>query len=211
MIPVGPPRLTHCQFAAQEEDQSGLTLKLALFPLGITRERGLRFLTIESIYDLPVCNVAHLVILVHKQTISVADTIFSLGHKRITGLVCLAHIAIYAFPTLVTITFASYSWCPIAAIGQGATERLRAVHAPKTCWTRTSPARFGTVGELVTLEVFEIAIEAWRTAIGSVLKDDERIPIVETGIVLMRLVCRSRGENTCEGHQGHQPRRRAHD
>ena len=93
-----------------------LTLKVALSAISIAGEGGLGFLILQSVENLAVCDVAHLVILVDDGTLAVAHTIFSFWHHGIAGVVCLADIAVYTLPTFFALTFTALTWKSVAAL-----------------------------------------------------------------------------------------------
>jgi hypothetical protein len=73
-----------------------LTLKIALCRLLVTGERGLRFLVLELVENLPVCDVAHLKVLLDQLAVLVAHTTLSVWDHSIAGVVRLADVAVDA-------------------------------------------------------------------------------------------------------------------
>jgi hypothetical protein len=82
-----------------------LTLEVALFGLGITRESRLWLLLLQLIQDLFVGDIADLEVLLDQLPILVADATFAVGHHGVAGIVCLTDIAVDAGPTIVTLAF----------------------------------------------------------------------------------------------------------
>lgn len=130
-----------------------LTLEVALFSLGVAREGGLWLLLLQLIENLAVCDIAHLVVLIHQQTLPVADSIHSLGHHGAACIVRLADIAVYALPSLFTLAVMTLAWEAILAICKRTAKRFTAVFATKARGTIAFSRRLGTVGELVTYKV----------------------------------------------------------
>jgi len=81
-----------------------LTLEVTLCRLILTREGRLRLLWLDGIQDLPIRDITHLEVLLLHQALLVTHSVLPLWHQRITCIICLADIAIYATPTLITIT-----------------------------------------------------------------------------------------------------------
>lgn len=113
------------------------TLKIAFFLLGIARKGYLRFLLLQLVDDLPVGDIAHLVVLFHDDALLVANAILPLRHQGIACIVCLTNIAVNAAPALCTVARIPFSHRPILALSEGATQGFGAVIAPKSSWART--------------------------------------------------------------------------
>jgi hypothetical protein len=87
-----------------------LTLEVALFAVGVARKGGLGLFLLERIENLAIGNVAHLEVLVDDQTLAITDATLALGHHGITGLVCLARVAVYTLPALFTFAVVALAW-----------------------------------------------------------------------------------------------------
>lgn len=75
-------------------------------------------LLLELVEDLAVGDVAHLVVLVDDQALAITDATLALRHHGVTGVVCLADVAVYALPSLFTLAVVALAWQPVVAIGQ---------------------------------------------------------------------------------------------
>lgn len=146
-----------------------LTLEITLFPFGITTERSLRFLLLELIQDLPVRNVAYLMVLLDDHALPEAHAVTALGHHGIAREVRLAHIAVDAFPPVLARAFMALTRQPVIAVGERTAKRLAAVFATEAMGTGTLARGLCAVGELVANEIIEVAIEAGRAISRSVI------------------------------------------
>ena len=149
-------------------------MKCTLGIIGIARKRSLRFLALKLIQDLPVGDVASLIILLYKQAFLEADATRSIRHHGITGLVRLADITVDAFPAIVTVARLALSRLTILPIRKRAAQRVRTIDPSKAGRTVASSVGLAAWGELVTLKVFEVAVEAWRAVLGSLLEAIKR-------------------------------------
>lgn len=139
-------------------------LKVTLIPLGIATESRLRFLRLQLIQDLPVGDVAHLIVLLHDQAFPIAygSLLLPGRHHGSTRIIGLTQVAVDASPPIVALAAVTLARQAIFAFGQRAAQRFRAVLAAEARRTSALPGAFGAVGELVADEVVEVAIEAWR-------------------------------------------------
>lgn len=144
------------------------TLEVALFAIGVAGKGGLWLLLLELIENLAVGDVAHLVVLVDDQALAVTNATLALGHHGITGVVCLADVAVYALPALFTLAVMALARQSVVSVGQRATQRLGAVLTAKAGGTCAFAARLGAVGVLVALEAVQVAIKAWWAVVRSV-------------------------------------------
>jgi hypothetical protein len=151
-------------------------LEVTFASLSIATERRLCFLFLELIHNLAIRDVAHLVVLLHDQSLTVADTVFSIRHHGIACAVRFADIAVYSLPSFMTFALFPFSWKPILAFREGSTKWLAAVLSTKSRRTGALAAAFGTVGELKTREVVKIAIET-RRAIGRSVAVDGQVGV----------------------------------
>jgi hypothetical protein len=87
----------------------------------------LRLLLLELIENLAVGNVAHLVVLIDDQTLAITDATVAFRHHGVTGIVCLADIAVYTFPAVVALAVVALTRQSVVTFGQRTTQRLRAV------------------------------------------------------------------------------------
>lgn len=169
-----------------------LTLKVTFFRLRITRKGCLGLLLLELVEDFPVRNIAHLEVLLDELSLLEAHASLPIRHHRIASVVRLAHIAVYSTPSIFALTrLIPSSWCSVSAVRQRATERLRAIFAPETRRTNAFSVRLAAGRILLALEVLEVAVEAGRTAIGSVsVYGEERARRLSDRVVPVRLICR---------------------
>lgn len=188
-ILFGRPRLSIVSTSPPLLDDV-LTLKVAFFRLSIAGKGRLRLLLLELVQYLPVGNVAHLEVLFDHKTLPVANTVDAFRHQGVTSKVVLAHIAVYSFPTLSTVAVFVCPRCPVAAVGQRATDWLGAVLATEAWRADALAIAFAAAGKLVALEVVQITVEARGTAIRTVVAiDGERIlQQVGTRLVAERLL-----------------------
>lgn len=153
-----------------------LTLKVALVGLGVAREGGLGLLVLELVEDLPVGDVAHLVVLLDQLAFLEADATLALGHHGVAGLVRLADIAVDASPAVVAVARVAASWGPVpVAIRQRATQWRGTVLSTEARGAVALSISFDALGELVALEVVEVAVEAGRAAVGAVVVQREQV------------------------------------
>lgn len=104
-----------------------LTLEVALFAVSVAGEGGLGLLLLELIKNLAVGDITHLVVLIDDQALAITDATLALGHHGVTGVICLADIAVDAFPALFTLAVVALARQSVVSVGQRATQRLRAV------------------------------------------------------------------------------------
>jgi hypothetical protein len=89
----------------------GLTLKIALFCLGVTRESCLRLLVLQLIQNLLVRDIADLEVLLDQLPILVADATLAFRHHSVASIVCSTDVAVDAAPALVALAlFLAASW-----------------------------------------------------------------------------------------------------
>jgi hypothetical protein len=100
------------------------TLEIALFAVGIAGEGGLGFLLLELIEDLAVGDVAHLVVLIDYQALTITDATLALRHHGVAGVICLADVAVYTLPALLTLAVVALARQSVVSIGQRATQWL---------------------------------------------------------------------------------------
>jgi len=151
-----------------------LTLKVTLRRLVLTRERRLRLLWLYRIKDLPIRDITHLEVQLLHQALLIAHSVLPLRHERITRIIRLADIAIYATPTLITITrlFIRLAQRPVLKLPrQRSTQRLFTVFTAKAGRTYALAVCLVALSKLVALEVFEIAVEARRTTFRSICEE----------------------------------------
>lgn len=144
------------------------TLKVAFRGVIIAREGGLGYLFLQLLQDLLIRNIALLIILVNHESSLVADSINAFQHQCGASIVTIADVAVYAFPARVAVAGWTISRRTLVARRQRSTERVRTILPSPSCRAYTSTVRCATVGELVALEVLEVAVETRRTAIGPV-------------------------------------------
>jgi hypothetical protein len=144
-------------------------LEVAFFSFRVARKGGLRLLVLQCIENLLIRDVTHLVVLLDQLSLLEANATLSTWDESVTCLVRLADVAVDATPSFAAFATVSASWCPIAiSIGQRATQRRRAIIASKAWLAVAFAIPLYTFGELVALEVVEVAVEAGRAAIGAV-------------------------------------------
>lgn len=167
-----------------------LTLEVALVGVCIARESGLGLLVLELVEDLPVGDVAHLVVLLDQLALLEADATLALGHHGVAGLVGLADIAVDASPAVFAVARVATSWSPVAvAVRQRATQRRGAVLATKARGAVALSISLYALCELVALEVVEVAVEAGRAAVGAVVVQRKQVERdLGGGVVSKRLV-----------------------
>ena len=85
-------------------------LEVTLLPFCITAEGRLSLLVLELVHNLAVGDVAHLEVLFHDQPFAVTNAVLSTRHHRIASIVCLADIAVYSFPSFMTLALLALSW-----------------------------------------------------------------------------------------------------
>jgi hypothetical protein len=78
-------------------------LKVTRLVLGFASECHLGFALLELVQDLAVCHVTHLKVLLYRNALLIADTILTTGNHRTAGIICLADIAVDAFPAFLTL------------------------------------------------------------------------------------------------------------
>jgi hypothetical protein len=92
-------------------------LEIALGSLLVAGKGGLGLLVLELIEDLPVCNVAHLEVLLDELAVLVANTTLAVWHHGVACVVRFADIAIDACPTIATLALLlAASWCAILSV-----------------------------------------------------------------------------------------------
>lgn len=150
------------------------TLKVTVLGFGIAREGGLRLLVLQGIEDLSVGDVADLEVLLDQLASLVAHSALVVWHHGVASIVGLTDITVDARPAFFALAFpCTASWGPVLAIRQSTTQGLRTVFATKSRTAVTSSICFAAVGELLALEVLEVAVEAWRAAVGPIAVDGE--------------------------------------
>jgi hypothetical protein len=149
-------------------------LEVALLRLSIAREGRLRFLVLELVQDLAIRDVANLVVFLYETAITIAYAIFTLRHQSIAYIVCHAYVAVDAFPALFAIARRPLSRGSVL-VGERAAQGFGAVFAAETWWADTPAICLAALCELMALEVFEVAVEARRAIVRSVIKERERI------------------------------------
>ena len=168
-----------------------LTLEVALLGGAVAREGSLGLLVLELVEDLPVGDVAHLVVLVDQLALLEADTALALGHHGIAGLVGLADVAVDAAPAVLALArVAVPGRSVLVAVGQGATQRRGAVVAPEAGGAVALAICLDALGELVALEVVEVAVEAGGAAVGAVVAQREEVEGVLGGCVVSKRLAR---------------------
>ena len=125
-IQLGRSRLSPVSWGTLKE-RHGLTLEIAGLMLSVARECNLRDLLLELIADFPICDIAHLMVLFHYPEFIITDATFPVWHKSITSLVRRAHIAVYAFPSLITLALSFPSWRSVLPLCERIAQRLRTV------------------------------------------------------------------------------------
>lgn len=85
-------------------------LEVAGSLVGIAAECGLWLLLLQLIQDLPVRNVAHLVVLFDHQAPLVAHSTLTVRHHGIAPLIGGAYIAVDPLPAFFTIAIRALSW-----------------------------------------------------------------------------------------------------
>jgi hypothetical protein len=92
-------------------------LKVAGVVVGLTRKRHLGLPALELVQDLAVGHVAHLVILLDRDALLVADASFTIRHHRIARIVRLANVAIDTTPALFAVAGPALSRRSILPVG----------------------------------------------------------------------------------------------
>ena len=91
-IPPGQSRLRNGQRIRSchcDPQKSPRTLKAALGLLGVAGESHLRLLLLELVNNLPVGDVAHLMVFLDDEPLLVANPTLAVRHHRIASIVCL--------------------------------------------------------------------------------------------------------------------------
>jgi len=114
-----------------------------------------------------------LVVLVDQKSFSITYSSLALGHQSIAYFVGFAYITVYPLPAFFTLTVSVISRHAIFTIRQRTANRIRAVLSSEPRRTVTLAICFTTWSKLMAGEVFEIAVEAWRTSIRSVIVEGE--------------------------------------
>ena len=89
-----------------------------------TRKSDLRFLLLEHVQDLPIGDVAHLIVLLDHKPLLVADSTFVLRHQGITSLVRLTEVTVDTTPAIRTLAISVFPWCSVSPIRQRAADGL---------------------------------------------------------------------------------------
>lgn len=84
----------------------------------------MRFLLLELVKNLAIGDVAHLVVLVDDQALTITDATLALRHHGVAGVVCLADVAVYTLPALFALAVVALARQSVVSIGQRATQRL---------------------------------------------------------------------------------------
>ena len=188
-------------------------MEVTLLGLGIAGESGLRLLVLQRVQDLAVRNVAHLVVLLDDKTLAVAHAIDAFGHQGIASLVGGADIAIDAFPALSAVALCALAGRPISAVSERAADRIGAVVATEARRTHAAAVALAAARELVARELLKVAVEAGRTAVGTIVIDGEQVlhDIVAGVVRKDALGGGEAGESCGSGQQLGGPSGRAHD
>lgn len=89
---------------SQHQHLRANTLKRAGCSGLITGKRNFRNLRVQLIDDLAIDNLAHLKILLDRQSALVTSPIHLPWHQRATGVIRLTHITIYPGPAVLALT-----------------------------------------------------------------------------------------------------------
>lgn len=145
-----------------------LTLEVTCLLLGIARKGNLGLLLLQLVQNLPVGNIAHLMIFFHDNSFLVAGAIFSLWHQSVACTVRFANIAVDPAPTVFTFALVAFPHRPVLALSKRAAQGFRTVIAPESSGTSAFAIVLVTLPELCALKSFQIAVEAWWAVVRSV-------------------------------------------
>lgn len=148
----------------------GLTLKVASGVLCITRKGDLRLLLFQLIQDLPIGDIAHLMILFHHDALLVACSILVFWHQGIASAVGLTDVAVQAAPALLAVAVIALSHGSVFSLSERPAQRFGTIITAKTSRARAFPIVFVAAPKLGTLKSFEVAIKARWTVIRAVTK-----------------------------------------
>lgn len=106
-----PPKLETRVSIHQASIPPELTLKVACRFVGVTSECNLGLPPIQNIHNLPVRNIAHLVVLVDDLSILVADSSLLLvaRHQGVTCFVRRTNVAVDSSPPIFTFAGIAFS------------------------------------------------------------------------------------------------------
>jgi hypothetical protein len=142
-------------------------------------------------------------VLINQLALLVAHAALAVRHQCVTCIVVFADVAVDAFPSLFAFArFVSASRCSVRSVWQGSAKGCGAVLSSEARRTVALSIRFTTLGKLLTLEILEVAVEAGRTAVGTVtVYGEEVIGRLVRGVVAVcpvrrpRLQCEDRSQD----------------
>ena len=142
--------------------EMGLTLKRTRRVLPVAGKCGLWLLSLQDLNDFIVCNIAHLIVLLHHVSILITDRPAIIGnvYQGSTRFVFSADIAVDAGPALFAVAGIGGTHGAILSVCQGAADRDEAIVAPIARGTRALAVEFIALGILATGERGEETVEA---------------------------------------------------
>lgn len=125
-----------------------------------------------------------------RQTLLVANTIFAFRHERIASFICLADIAYYATPAIITFTLLIFRGFGLACLlmDRRAAKWHRTIFTTESSRAGTSSGRDGAVAILETGEVVKVAIETWRAVRWSIIEDGDLFRRIIGGLLELRSI-----------------------
>ena len=79
------------------------TLKVTRFIFVFARKRDLRLALFQLVQNLAVGHIAHLVVLLHCESLGITDASFAIRHHRVACIVCFANVAVDSIPSVFAI------------------------------------------------------------------------------------------------------------
>lgn len=86
----------------------------------MTCNSDLWLLLLQLIQNLPVGDIAHLVVLFHDDARLIANAVFIFGHHSIASLVRFADIAVETTPAVCTFAVIAFPHRPVLTLSKGA-------------------------------------------------------------------------------------------
>ena len=151
-------------------DKGDPTLEIACLIFRITGECYLRRPLLQLVQDLSICDIAHLMVLFDKPAALITNATLTVWHQSIAGVVSRANIAVDPVPAFVTLTRTISARRSILAVSQGIAKRVRTIVSSKACRTRAFAVVLIASTILSALESLEVAVEAWRATVRSVIE-----------------------------------------
>lgn len=139
------------------------TLETALSSRILAGKRNLSLLLLQLILDLPVGNIAHLMVLIDDQPVLITHAALTIWHHSIASIVTLTDVAMNSTPPVLAIAIFAIAQGSIFAIGKGTADRSGAVISAKSRRTYTVARETVAVREMLALELVKLAVEARRT------------------------------------------------